>query len=149
MTLLRQNVRRWSKPDGSQVTEADMRVDALLAGRLQAVRPGYGWLSEETPDGEARLAEERLWIVDPIDGTRAFIEQRQRMVRGGGAGGQRAAGGRRRLPAHAGGEFFRPSRAKARILNGDAAQRDRRSRRWRARGWPATARRSASSLRRV
>ena len=55
MTLLRQNVRKWSKSDGSQVTEADLRVDALLAGRLQPARPSYGWLSEETPDGEARL----------------------------------------------------------------------------------------------
>jgi myo-inositol-1(or 4)-monophosphatase len=73
MTLLRQNVRRWSKPDGSQVTEADMRVDALLAGRLQAARPGYGWLSEETPDSPARMGHTRLWIVDPIDGTRDFI----------------------------------------------------------------------------
>lgn len=73
MTLLRQNVRKWSKADGSQVTEADLRVDALLAGRLQAARPAYGWLSEETPDGAARLAADRLWIVDPIDGTRDFI----------------------------------------------------------------------------
>lgn len=73
MTLLRQNVRRWSKKDGSQVTEADLQVDALLAGRLQAARPSYGWLSEETPDGEARLNAGRLWVVDPIDGTRDFI----------------------------------------------------------------------------
>jgi len=73
LTLLRQNVRRWSKSDGSQVTEADLRIDALLAGRLQAARPTYGWLSEETPDSAARLAERRLWIVDPIDGTRDFI----------------------------------------------------------------------------
>lgn len=73
MTLLRQNVRKWSKSDGSQVTEADLRVDALLAGRLQPARPSYGWLSEETPDGEARLSARRLWIVDPIDGTRDFI----------------------------------------------------------------------------
>ncbi len=73
MTLLRQNVRRWSKSDGSQVTEADLRVDALLAGQLQKARPAYGWLSEETPDTAARLACERLWIVDPIDGTQDFI----------------------------------------------------------------------------
>lgn len=73
MTLLRQNVRRWSKSDGSQVTEADLRIDALLAGRLQAARPAYGWLSEETPDSAARLAQRRLWIIDPIDGTRDFI----------------------------------------------------------------------------
>ena len=73
MTMLRQNVRRWSKTDGSPVTEADMQVDALLRGRLQTARPGYGWLSEETPDGVGRLTCEKLWIADPIDGTRAFI----------------------------------------------------------------------------
>lgn len=73
ITMLRQNVRRWSKTDGSPVTEADMQVDALLRGRLQAARPGYGWLSEETPDDEARLSCGNLWIADPIDGTRAFI----------------------------------------------------------------------------
>ena len=73
MTMLRQNVRRWSKTDGSPVTEADMQVDALLRGRLQAARPDYGWLSEETPDDDRRLTCERLWIADPIDGTRAFI----------------------------------------------------------------------------
>ena len=73
MTLLRQNVRRWSKSDGSHVTEADLQIDALLAGRLQAARPGYGWLSEETPDDPSRLSCARLWIVDPIDGTRDFI----------------------------------------------------------------------------
>ena len=70
MTMLRQNVRRWSKTDGSPVTEADMQVDALLRGRLQAARPGYGWLSEETPDDDRRLTCERLWIVDPIGGKR-------------------------------------------------------------------------------
>lgn len=74
MTLLRQNVRRWSKADGSQVTEADLKVDALLAGRLQAARPSYGWLSEETPDSAARLSCRKVWIVDPIDGTRDFID---------------------------------------------------------------------------
>lgn len=77
MTLFRQSVRRWSKSDGSQVTEADIKVNALLAGRLQKARPNYGWLSEETPDSEARLACNKLWIVDPIDGTGEFI-------RGGG-----------------------------------------------------------------
>ena len=75
-SLTRQNVKRWSKPDGSEVTEADLAIDALLKDRLQAARPSYGWLSEETPDGAARLAHDRIWIVDPIDGTRAFINSR-------------------------------------------------------------------------
>lgn len=65
----------WDKP-GSQgpVTEADLAVDTMLRETLMAARPDYGWLSEETPDDEARLSSERVFIVDPIDGTRAFIE---------------------------------------------------------------------------
>lgn len=73
LTMQRQELRRWSKPDGSPVSEADEQVDALLRGKLQAARLGYGWLSEETPDDRTRLACDRIWIVDPIDGTRAFI----------------------------------------------------------------------------
>lgn len=73
MTMFRQNVRRWSKADGSPVGEADVQVDALLRSRLQTCRPAYGWLSEETPDNEERLGCEKVWIADPIDGTRAFI----------------------------------------------------------------------------
>jgi myo-inositol-1(or 4)-monophosphatase len=72
MTLLKRDIRKWTKPDGSQVTEADLAVNDLLADRLKAARPGYGWLSEETPDGAERLGRERLWIVDPIDGTSDF-----------------------------------------------------------------------------
>lgn len=63
----------WEKPGLGPVTEADLAVNAMLAARLQAARPGYGWLSEETPDGPARLQCERVFILDPIDGTRAFI----------------------------------------------------------------------------
>ena len=67
--------RRWDKPgDLGPVTEADMAVDALLTQQLRGARPGYGWLSEETEDSAARLSCERVFIVDPIDGTRSFIE---------------------------------------------------------------------------
>ncbi len=64
----------WEK-DGAAgpVTEADLAANALLAERLRAARPDYGWLSEETPDDSARLDCARVFIVDPIDGTRAFI----------------------------------------------------------------------------
>ena len=75
LTLRRQEVRHWAKADGSQVTDADFKIDALLTGRLQRARPGYGWLSEETPDGSDRLTRQRLWIVDPIDGTQDFIHR--------------------------------------------------------------------------
>lgn len=65
----------WDKPDGAgPVTEADLAVDAMLRDRLCAARPDYGWLSEETPDSPARLTASRVFIVDPIDGTKAFIE---------------------------------------------------------------------------
>lgn len=65
----------WDKGDGQgPVTEADLEIDAMLKADLRAARPDYGWLSEETADGPARLACETLFIVDPIDGTRAFID---------------------------------------------------------------------------
>ena len=61
------------KSDGTPVTDADIAVDTLLKDRLGAARPDYGWLSEETADNTARLAKRRLFIVDPIDGTRAYM----------------------------------------------------------------------------
>lgn len=64
----------WEKPDGTgPVTEADLAVNRMLAHDLRAARPDYGWLSEESEDDAARLAAEHVFIVDPIDGTRAFL----------------------------------------------------------------------------
>ena len=60
------------KPDGTIVTEADIAVDAYLKSTITSARPDDGWLSEETPDTPERLSKPRLWIVDPIDGTRDF-----------------------------------------------------------------------------
>jgi myo-inositol-1(or 4)-monophosphatase len=74
MTMLRQTMRRWSKSDGSPVTEADLKVDALLAGTLRTSRPGYGWLSEESQDDLTRTEHPMAWIVDPIDGTKSFAQ---------------------------------------------------------------------------
>ena len=63
------------KPDNAgPVTKADLEIDALLARDLREARPDYGWLSEETPDSDARLTKQRVFVLDPIDGTRAFIE---------------------------------------------------------------------------
>ena len=63
------------KPDGAgPVTEADLAVNVMLEGMLQAARPDYGWLSEETDDSAARLGTKRQFVIDPIDGTRAFID---------------------------------------------------------------------------
>ncbi len=57
----------------SPVTEADFAVDAYLKKTLCAARPDYGWLSEETADSAERLSKKRTFVVDPIDGTKAFI----------------------------------------------------------------------------
>jgi len=62
------------KPDDAgPVTQADYAVDLALRDMLKAARPEYGWLSEETSDTPDRLDKNRLFIVDPIDGTRSFI----------------------------------------------------------------------------
>lgn len=66
----------WKKGDATPVTQTDLDVDALLARVLRGARPNYGWLSEETEDDTARLDTRRQWIVDPIDGTRAFMKGR-------------------------------------------------------------------------
>ncbi len=73
LKLSKQNVRRWNKPDGSTVTEADLEIDAFLKSHLVIQRPDYAWLSEETPDTQSRLGKRHLWIVDPIDGTNSFV----------------------------------------------------------------------------
>src|ERR671910_31683 len=65
--------RIWSKHGGSPVTEADVAVDSFLKVELSAALPEAAWLSEETADDPARLDARRVWIVDPIDGTRAFL----------------------------------------------------------------------------
>ncbi len=66
-------VRSWTKRDRSPVSEADLAVNALLHRRLRALVPEAAWLSEESEDDRARLAARRVWVVDPIDGTRAYI----------------------------------------------------------------------------
>lgn len=72
------NPQVWDKGGGAgPVTEADLAVNELMAHRLQGARPDYGWLSEETEDDTSRLNTKRQFIVDPIDGTRAFIEGSQ------------------------------------------------------------------------
>jgi myo-inositol-1(or 4)-monophosphatase len=56
------------------VTTADNEADSFLKSELTNARPNYGWLSEETVDSYDRLEKERVWIVDPLDGTKEFIE---------------------------------------------------------------------------
>ncbi|HSJ25580.1 MAG TPA: 3'(2'),5'-bisphosphate nucleotidase CysQ [Longimicrobiales bacterium] len=66
---------RYKEP-GQPLTEADLAADRTLRQRLIGDRPDYGWLSEESVDTADRLARPRVWIVDPIDGTRSFIAGR-------------------------------------------------------------------------
>jgi myo-inositol-1(or 4)-monophosphatase len=68
--------KRWSKEGGSPVTEADLAVNKLLYDALTAARPGYGWLSEENADDPARLEKRQVFVIDPIDGTIAFLKNR-------------------------------------------------------------------------
>lgn len=63
----------WIKEGTSPVSEADYAADRFLRETLLQARPDYGWLSEETADDLKRLAAPRTFVVDPIDGTRAFI----------------------------------------------------------------------------
>ena len=73
LRFFRQNPKNWAKGLSSIVSEADIAVDQLLEESLSAARPDYGWLSEETTDNAERLSRQRVFVVDPIDGTRAFL----------------------------------------------------------------------------
>jgi len=63
-----------SKGKDNPVTQADLEADRALKRLLHDPFPEYGWLSEETADSEARLKCRRVWIVDPLDGTKEFIQ---------------------------------------------------------------------------
>lgn len=70
----RRPVRSWDKSGGQgPVSDADLAVNKAVAEHLRGARPDYGWLSEEDPDDRTRLDAERVFVVDPIDGTRAFL----------------------------------------------------------------------------
>ncbi len=69
----REDPQVWDKGGDDPVSEADFAVDRHLHQRLLAARPDYGWVSEETEDDTARLEADRVFIVDPIDGTRSFV----------------------------------------------------------------------------
>jgi myo-inositol-1(or 4)-monophosphatase len=69
-------LKRWTKAGASPVSEADIAVNDLLAVRLPALAPEAGWLSEETEDNLVRIDAAEVWIVDPIDGTRAYLDHR-------------------------------------------------------------------------
>ena len=77
MAQWRTDFDRWEKSPGDPVSQVDLDVNSLLRARLSALLPDAGWLSEETADNADRLACERVWLVDPIDGTRDFIRGRR------------------------------------------------------------------------
>mgnify|MGYP000085154168 CR=1 FL=1 len=67
--------QKWDKPDGAgPVTEADLAVNSYLEDHLRGARPDYGWLSEESEDDPLRQSCERVFVIDPIDGTRSFAD---------------------------------------------------------------------------
>ena len=68
------DTKSWSKDDDSPVSEADLEANDILREGLTERGDGYGWLSEENADDDTRLSAQRTWIVDPIDGTRAFLQ---------------------------------------------------------------------------
>lgn len=73
----RGDFKYWDKTPGSPVCDVDLAADALLRERLMALDPEAGWLSEETADSADRLNCVRVWVVDPIDGTRDYVRGRE------------------------------------------------------------------------
>ncbi len=73
LRYFRHDPKVWEKNPGDPVSEADLAVNELLRERLCTRHPDDGWLSEESADDPVRLAKRRVWIVDPIDGTRPFL----------------------------------------------------------------------------
>ena len=77
LSLFGTELKNWIKGTSSPVSEADIAVNDLLESRLRQATPDYGWLSEESVDDETRLGKRLVWIVDPIDGTRAYLAHRE------------------------------------------------------------------------
>ena len=76
MELWQTDFRRWEKSPGNPVCAVDLEVDGMLRHRLGLLLPDAGWLSEETIDNADRLSAKRVWVVDPIDGTRDYLRGR-------------------------------------------------------------------------
>ncbi len=113
--------KSWKKNDVSPVSEADLASDALLQKRLLGARPDYGWLSEETEDNPERLSRESVWIVDPIDGTNAFLQGKPDFtICAGLARGGEAVAGVVVNPVHR--QVFTAIRGQGAWMNGDTLQ---------------------------
>ena len=73
LSLFGTELNKWTKGGSSPVSDADIAVNNLIQERLQSATPDYGWLSEESADDRSRLNLRRVWVVDPIDGTRNYL----------------------------------------------------------------------------
>lgn len=74
LSWLARGAKAWEKSPDNPVTEADIACNDLIAGRLRKARPTYGWLSEETKDNPSDRSQGRVFVVDPIDGTKDFVK---------------------------------------------------------------------------
>jgi myo-inositol-1(or 4)-monophosphatase len=72
-SMFKTELKKWTKGASSPVSEADIAVNDLLEARLRGATPDYGWLSEESADDSTRLSRRLTWVVDPIDGTRNYL----------------------------------------------------------------------------
>ena len=75
MSYFDKSPKSHSKQDGSPVSEADLAVNEFLKEQLTHDRPDYGWLSEENDRNNNLLEKNKVWTIDPIDGTRAFLRK--------------------------------------------------------------------------
>jgi myo-inositol-1(or 4)-monophosphatase len=74
LSRFRRPLKSWTKGKRSPVSEADIAANVILRDRLMTANPDFGWLSEESEDDGARQRARYVWVVDPIDGTRAYID---------------------------------------------------------------------------
>ena len=64
------------KSENQPVTDVDIKIDDFLKSSFKKTTPNYGWISEETVDDGSRLNSDYFWCVDPIDGTRSYINKK-------------------------------------------------------------------------
>jgi myo-inositol-1(or 4)-monophosphatase len=76
LDFFHRGMKGWDKHPGDPVSEADLTVDAFLRRELTEARPDYGWLSEESGANAEGISAARVFVVDPIDGTRSFLRGR-------------------------------------------------------------------------
>ena len=120
LSMFQKPIRSWTKgPAESPVCEADVAVDEFLRQRLTAIDATVAWLSEESADDPARLDARYVWVIDPIDGTRAYIEGLQDWTISA-ALTDRGRPIAACLYAPATGEFFQARTASGATLNGAA-----------------------------